>query len=216
MRTPMLTLALVITTTLVWTVPLEAQIGSRLRRAVAERAAGAAADRIVGQDERAAQDAAPSAVVNQAVVEITPELLDRFSAALAAEYAEIARLPQLRASLTDDDQWSRCYQRLERDARYIEFMRRLETSDEDDLSDRLDQYVMEQCGETEDRLQERPARIASLSMGVSTRQYGVLKERIVPFCTNPGSTGRLVYKPGETQALRPRCDDLLPAVKKVL
>jgi hypothetical protein len=49
-----------------------------------------------------------------------------------------------------------------------------------------------------------------------SREYAILKERVVPFCRTPDRLGNYVYTTAEQEALRPRCGSLLPAVETTL
>jgi hypothetical protein len=66
-----------------------------------------------------------------------------------------------------------------------------------------------------------PEKVGQKEAGLTERQYAVLKERILPFCTAAASSGSgelkvdggFVYTTTEMQALRPRCATLLPALR---
>jgi hypothetical protein len=190
--------------------PAEAQIRERIKRATAAKAASAVAERALGGS--AETPGAPgSPRFDEAVIEITPDLLERFTAGLAAESAEREEIPRLRRALPEPEEHDRCLDGLERDPTYQSLMRRADDSAADD--DAFREYIVEKCGDDETSLQERPARMGRKAAGLTTRQYAVLKERVVPFCSNPGRTGGFVYSRTEAEALRPRCDALLPVLR---
>jgi hypothetical protein len=78
------------------------------------------------------------------------------------------------------------------------------------------------------QLAQQPAQAALQAGGFTRTQYAILKERIAPFCASPttGSDGGVripgsdnqfyVYSPEEVEALRPRCETLMAALRGVL
>lgn len=82
---------------------------------------------------------------------------------------------------------------------------------------------------SESELAQAPLRAALAAGGFTSHQYGILKERVTPFCAAtaaagedggariPGSDDQFyVYSAEEVEALRPRCDGLLGALRDVL
>jgi hypothetical protein len=52
---------------------------------------------------------------------------------------------------------------------------------------------------------------------MASREYGILKERVVPFCNSPSArVGNYVYSAAEQAARRPRCEALKNALDRVM
>lgn len=70
-------------------------------------------------------------------------------------------------------------------------------------------------------LQSGPEKVGQKAAGLTERQYAILRERVVPFCTAAGAGGSgelridggFIYSTAEVEALRPRCAKLLPALR---
>jgi hypothetical protein len=210
MRSQPVILSLATLVLLAQAVPAEGQVRDRLKRAAAGKAVSAVAERALGGSAET-PGATRTPRFDDLVVEITPALLDRFAAGLAAEEEARRDLPRLRASLPDPVVQERCRAGLERDRAYQQLARKAEDSESAD--DELRDLLFERCGEDEGSLSERPERMGRQAVGVTSRQYSVLKERVIPFCNNPGRTGAFVYTRAEADALGPRCDSLLPALR---
>jgi hypothetical protein len=225
---------------LVVSVPAHAQLGA-LRRAAA-RAAGNAA--VSGATQQAQQQEAASRPASSAlggnVLELTPAVLDRFQQSLAAEDADRRAAAQRLAALKTPEQYQQCT------------MQWLMSPAGRALTDRVttvassgDQQAMVQlsnemkaseehaCGpdpSERGRMQsdaQAHAAQAGLAAGQFTAaQYGIIKERIVPFCrasaTTPasgdvrlqgsGSGVFWVYTAAEAAALRERCTALMQGI----
>ncbi|MBV9110671.1 MAG: hypothetical protein JO306_14770 [Gemmatimonadetes bacterium] len=225
---------------LVVSVPAHAQLGA-LRRAAA-RAAGNAA--VSGATQQAQQQQAASRPASSAlggnVLELTPAVLDRFQQSLAAEDADRRAAAQRLAALKTPEQYQQCT------------LSWLMSPVGKALTDRVttvassgDQQAMVQlsnemkaseehaCGpdpSERGRMQSNAqahAAQAGLEAGQFTpAQYGIIKERIVPFCraaaTAPasgdvrlqgsGSGVFWVYTATEAAALRERCTALMQGI----
>ena len=96
----------------------------------------------------------------------------------------------------------------------------------------MDALVLKHCGITQREFVERQGRVSDDALaaalaagGFSEREYGMLKERVVPFCKAGGRSERVpgsgkdkfyVYSAEEVAALAPRCGALLPQVERTL
>lgn len=173
------------------------------------------------------------------VLELTPMVLDRFERSLAAEVAErreVARFlsPDARA------RYESCQMASYQDTAMAKLMEQQSAaSEKGDMAalQRVSQAMMahleKKCGVEPSsvpawKVKERAPAAGAKAGGFEPRQYAMIKERIPPFCAAPADASAegvripgqgknifWVYRPGEAQALRPRCDALLKALNAV-
>jgi hypothetical protein len=86
---------------------------------------------------------------------------------------------------------------------------------------RQDSFEVKKCGpEVEAMTDVQYEGIGAEAAGFTQPQYGMLKERITPYCQAIAKGGsapadaRLVYTDEEMQAIKPKCSVLLVAIKK--
>lgn len=174
---------------------------------------------------------------NDRIIEMTPEVLDRFAAALAAERSDRAAAAQA-LSPAMAQKYQRCTvqvaQSPEGKALYDKITAAMGRSDMDEyqkLAAENAALTLRKCGPNpqsgayRDSLSKRPVLTAAGTGKFTPEQYALLKERVVPFCKGgaeeaDGTTrvkgfGREIYYTygsGEAAALRPRCGDLSKAI----
>jgi hypothetical protein len=217
-------------------VPANAQLGA-LRRA-AQAAARAAAPQAAPAQAQTSQPA--SSRFGDNVLEMTPAVLDRFQAALAAENADRQHSAQQIAAIKSAEQYSQCTMSFLTSPAGQRYTARVSAA-----ADRQDQAALMAAGDSlkaaygrncgpdpseRSRMQSdagRHAAEAGNAAGQFTdRQYPILKERVVPFCRAaatapasgdvrlPGSGTNVywVYSAAEAAALRDRCGALMQAL----
>ena len=168
------------------------------------------------------------------VLEMTPAVLDRVAAAVSAEQAERAAIPQRKKAFEAAQQkYAVCYQAAMTSPEMTKMYDQLEkVGDNMELYAKLAQQQLDiykaKCGEPPSqpdygRLVVEKAMEAG---SFKDRQYDVLKERIVPFCKagatlTPDGLGGIriggariayVYSKAEVDALQPRCATLGKAI----
>lgn len=217
-----------------------AQLGA-LRRAAARAAGNAAVSHGTqqAQQQEAASRPASSALGGN-VLELTPAVLDRFQQSLAAEDADRRAAAQRLAALKSPQQYQQCTMSwLMSPAGKALTDRVTATASSGDqqamvqLSNEMKASQEHACGpdpSERGRLQSEAqahAAQAGLAAGQFTpAQYGIVKERVVPFCRAPATTAasgdvRLqgsgsgvfwVYTATEAAALRERCTALMQGI----
>ena len=188
--------------------PVQAQFGDMLKKAakdkVKEKVAG-------GGEAKPATPATPAAAekgsrsrsaakspYNSWVLEMTPEVLDRFAVAIVEEnrvrdslVALLARKPEF------ERQHGECVQRISQDERMQGYMAKLgddkltQAQKQKAMTD-MNDYMVSTCGEqhrnpateAEDALRRGAFTEAGAKAGsfASKGQYGVVRERILPLC----------------------------------
>jgi hypothetical protein len=168
------------------------------------------------------------------VLEMTPAVLDRLDAALAAEKAGLDDLARQRAAVKSPEEYEQC----SATTLVSPEMQRMMESAGDDMSkvaaagERAQAMVLEKCGVdpaefNENRIGEmrRAAHAKGVAAGAfESRQMEILSERVLPFCAAGGTELRIpgsgkdifyVYSEVEMKALAPRCDALTAAIRAV-
>lgn len=229
-------LALVIGTAL--PAPASPQVGGIIKKKVKQ----AVEQTRVGTDTATTATTASAArgrgpTFDENTLEITPALLDRFEKGLAAEAVERKNVDSQIAKFLPHDAYEKCEQSLmktpEAQAAYREYTRMLKGTDQEAMrrasewyGQRLAEITRPKCGPSPSEaelmkgdLLSGPEKVGQKASGLTERQYAVLKERIIPFCTALSGSGSgelridggFVYTTAEMEALRPRCAKLLPA-----
>ena len=232
-------LALVIGTAL--PVPASPQVGGLIKKKVKQAIEQAR----VGTDTATRATTATTASAarargpsfDEATLEITPALLDQFEKGLAAEAVEQKAVDSQIAKFLPHDAFEKCEQSLmrtpEAQAAYREYTGMLKGTDQEAMRKASEWYgqrraeiTRPKCGPSPSEagimkgdLLGGPEKVGQKAAGLTERQYAILKERMLPFCTaaaasGPGELrieGGYVYTTGEMEALRPRCAKLLPA-----
>jgi hypothetical protein len=176
---------------------------------------------------------------DEATLEITPALLDRFEKGATAEAAERKDVERQIAKFLPRDAFEKCQQSLmrtpEAQAAYREYTGMLKGTDQEAMrkasewyGKRLAEITRPKCGPSpsdaeimKGDLLGGPEKVGQKAASLTERQYAILKERILPFCTaavasGPGELridGGFVYTAAEMEALRPRCATLSPALR---
>lgn len=229
----------------------EAQFGDMLKKAAKKKAAEAVEKKAGSGEEAPAESAKPAAGTERAaaakgpysnwVLELTPAILDRAAVAIKVENqvrdslaAVIRTKPEL------ERKHAFCVQEISQDAKMQAFMDKIgddkaTQAEKQKVMTDMNDYMIAKCGQqhendatrAEEAIQRLPAqRAAAAGSFSSTGQYGVVKERIMPFCGGqvegmgegarvPGDgTGiYYVYSPGEIAALKPRCGEFAGLLK---
>lgn len=217
MRTSLKVLLPVMAAMAISALPADAQIGAlknRVRKAVGEAVAGGR--EAVGAPAAVAAAAKPAGpVYNDHVLEMTPEVLDRLSAALAAEEADRKDAQRIAASVRTEEGFQKCMEGLATNAEAIRLLKEYGTHVEAYSANSSDPAVREayqraqtaitdhaarECGPEPSRFssQELPKlRQRAVATGreagrFTESQYSILKERIAPLCAaTAGGPGEL-------------------------
>ena len=202
-------------------------------------AAAAAAGRANGARPAASQEPARRSPYGDHVLEMTPDVLDRFAAALAAENAERKAIPtRKREHEAASQKYGVCYYAALQSPEMEKVNARLAQAGEKNDVDLLIKASQEQQDLTKSKCGEPPEEPdyrrlvqakAEEKGGFKGRQYDILKERLTPFCTagaaiTPDGDGvriggariAYVYSATEVQQLKSRCGALNEALKAVL
>jgi hypothetical protein len=227
-------------------VPAQAQFGDMLKKAakdkVKEKVAGGAETKPAtpattekGSRSRSGEAKSP---YNSWVLEMTPEVLDRFAVAIVEENRVRDSLVALAKRKPEfERKHAECVQRISQEEKMQGYMNKLgddkltQAQKQKAMTD-MNDYMVATCGEqhrnpaldAEDALQrgvftEAAAKAGSFS---SKGQYGVVRERILPLCRSgvkagegsaqiPGDGTNIfyVYSESEVAALRPRCGEFV-------
>jgi len=228
-------LALVIGTAL--PVPASPQVGGLIKKKLKQAIEQTRVGTDTATTASAARARAPS--FDEVTLEITPALLDQFEKGLTAEAVERKDVDSQIAKFLPHDAFEKCEQSLmrtpEAQAAYREYTKMLSGTDREAMrkasewyGHRLAEITRPKCGPspseaeiTKGDLLRGPEKVGQKAAGLTERQYAVLKERILPFCTAAGASGPgslridggYVYTTAEMEALRPRCAKLLPALR---
>jgi len=174
---------------------------------------------------------------NDYVLELNGEVLDRFQKSLAAASSSRAELmkdvptPQARQACLskppapeEKAQLDSGLAAMDKQQNLPEYQRHM---------NKMLELQAKRCGkdpndsELQKALYEQPKSAALKAGGFTEGQYAMIKERVHPFCALPpdkngpkvqgsGSSLFYVYSDVEVQALRARCDKLVPALKAEL
>lgn len=189
-----------------------------------------------------ATTAAAPTTTHPALLTMDADVMDRFGRALTAE------IGTRDAWVAFEQEFATCQSTMYTDPAMLDDLSRM--SDEmaramenaktpDDLvalslahQARLDALVKRHCGISNTEFSERQSGIneqvqqAALAAGNFTdAQYGLLKERIVPFCKAGGTSASIpgpqgdhfyVYSADEVAAIAPRCASLMPQVERTI
>lgn len=228
-------LALVIGTAL--PVPASSQIGGLIKKKLKQTIEQTRVGTDTAKTANAARARGPS--FDEATLEITPKLLDQFEKGVTAEAAERMDVDRRIAKFLPRDAFEKCEQSLmktpEAQAAYREYTGMLRGTDQEAMrkasewyGQRLAEITRPKCGPSPSEAEMMkgdllggPEKVGQKAAGLTERQYAILKERILPFCTaavasGPGELridGGYVYTTAEMEALRPRCATLLPALR---
>lgn len=224
-----------------------AQVGGLIKKKVKEKVGQA----VAGPDTaaaRSASQAAPGPVFNDHVLAITPGVLDRVERALAAEAVAREENDRRVGKVLEPEEYESCRQRVAGSPKAQEMMEAQlqvlgdETSTQEareralqEMATRLEALTEPECGlephkaeKLRSELAPRVPAAAEQASGLTDLQLSILKERILPFCVEPGAAAAAagerripgetdtvfyVYSPTEVEALRPRCGTLLEALQ---
>ncbi|HSQ29716.1 MAG TPA: hypothetical protein VLN49_07700 [Gemmatimonadaceae bacterium] len=218
-------------------VPASPQIGGLIKKKVKQTIEQTRVGTDTASKASAARAHGPS--FDEATLEITPALLDRFEKGVTAEAAERKEVERQIAKFLPRDAFEKCRQSLmrtpEAQAAYREYTGMLKGTDQEAMrkasewyGKRLSEITRPKCGPSPSEaeimkgdLLGGPEKVGEKAAGLTERQYAVLKERVLPFCTAAASSGSgelkveggFVYTTAEMEALRPRCATLLPALR---
>ncbi|HKP74980.1 MAG TPA: hypothetical protein VJT67_05520, partial [Longimicrobiaceae bacterium] len=185
-----------------------------------------------------AQPSAASRVNTGDVLELTEPVLDRFARALAAESADRAQLAQRLAALKTPEQYSQCAMQWMMSPAGQAATNKLSANAADQsaamaAANEMKAAMERVCGtdpgergRMQNDAQGHAEQAALTAGGFNPREYGMIKERVVPFCraaANAASEGDVrlpgsghnvfwVYTPAEAAALRVRCGALMQAL----
>lgn len=176
--------------------PLEAQIGGigrRVRQAV---------EREVAKPDQATTQGTK---YNEHVLEMTPEVVDRFAKAMVAEEADRAAVAKVASSVKTGEEYQSCMMEAimsDEGQRVMDDMTAKTEAYSNNPSDKaaeqayrkaqeaMAKFMADKCGadpstfaNTElPELQKRPARVGMEAGGFTPTQYAFLKERVTPLC----------------------------------
>jgi hypothetical protein len=225
--------------------PAHAQFGA-VRRA-AQRAVGGAvqgtpATQPSGMPAPASQASAASQVNRGVVLELTPEVLDRFGRALAAYETHLDSIARALAGLKGPEEYMQCQlDWFNSDAGQAMFAKLTAASESGDYAritaagEENRASLARACGPDAQQRDEMEmeasngAEAAALAAGgFEMREFAVIQERVVPFCRAAAQTGggdvRIagegrnvfwVYTATEAAALNGRCAALLAGLEKI-
>lgn len=195
--------------------PAAAQIGGFIKRKAKEKVVQAAvgSDRAAAGRDGKAQTGTGLRFTDD-MLEMTPEVLDRFEKGLVAELAVQDDIDRLLGKLLPPDEYERCEKAVMRtpEAQKIYMsasdltggaptQERLQKASEE-LARRFAKIVRPKCGldtqeaqQVRDQNADRLAAAAPAASGLTALQLTLLKERIIPFCTAaqapPASSGEV-------------------------
>ena len=206
--------------------PAHAQIGGFIKKKVKQAVKG----QPVGGDTAAATKAAPSGpTFDECVLELTPANLDRFEQGLTSEKAFRDSIEAVYARMPSPEAYQACQIKVATSPEALRLVQNIDPSNVQaameanqkrlDLADR-------RCGpdpsrhSKSDDLRGAAARGATAA-GLKPSQYGIIKERVKPFCGPGGGAARVpgamsgmyyVYSETEMSALPPRCPKLVAMI----
>lgn len=231
--------ALVLASTI--STPAEAQLG-KLGSAIKKKAKEAASDAVLGKEETKQAESAPAAKGSTPAtakapappvrVAIDSDVIDRMMKGMAAESAK----RQVKVT------YDACEKTAGSSQEFMSLMQsfgpQMEKANDDKLSDQQKMeaaqrlavdmekkqkaFLEKRCGVEPGEMTVGQYEVfGAAAAGLTRPQYGMLKERIAPFCTAAAKGGsvpanaQLVYTDEEMAALRPRCTALLASIKKL-
>lgn len=183
---------------------------------------------------------ASAAIYGGNVLEMTPDVLDRFAQALNAEAAHEKQAKIAEARLLPPDKRSACTlhlyqtsaerQRMQKE--YEAAMKKQDMAGMQKAGNEIMAFENEHCparnANSVQALHKLPPDVLT-SANLTSVQYAVLKERVAPFCRSaPTATaegariqGRgnnvfYAYSATEVNALQPRCKTLMPVLQPLL
>jgi len=206
--------------------PAHAQIGGFIKKKVKQAVKG----QVTGGDTAAATRAAPSGpTFDEWVLELTPANLDRFEQGLTAERAFRDSIDAVYAKLPSPEAYQTCQIRVATSPEALKLVQNIDPSNVQAAMQanqkRLD-LAEKRCGpdparrSKSDDLRGAEARGAAAA-GLKPSQYGIIKERVKPFCGPGGGTAKVagamsgmyyVYSETEMSALQPRCQKLVALI----
>lgn len=220
-------------------VPAKAQLGA-LRRAVQH-----AATTTAGNNAAAAvpqqQQPASATVGHGNVLELTPAVLERFQQALNAEAAEREQTARQLAAIKTPEAYRQCSMQFLLTPTAQGWAQRITTAAEHNdqprmiaVNDSLRGALLKSCGvdpadrgQIENRVRDRAEQVGVQAGQFTPAEYGVIKERVVPFCRSSataangdvrvpgqGSGISFVYTATEAAALHDRCAALMAGMNR--
>ena len=250
MRARFAGLATVVIGLLLVPVPAQAQFGDMLKKAAKDKVK----EKVTGGTESKPEATTPGAKgsrsrsepkspYNSWVLEMTPEVLDRFAVAIVEENRVRDSLVALAKRKPEFERaHGECVQRISQDEKMQGYMARIgddkltQAQKQKAMTDMHD-YMVTTCGdqnrnpatEAEDALRSGAFTAAAAKAGsfASRGQYGVVRERILPFCRSGVAAGEgsaqvpgdgtnifYVYSEAEVAALRPRCGEFVKLLQE--
>lgn len=210
--------------------PAAAQVGGLLKRKLKEKAVQtvggsvSAAAAAPGEKDAGAAPTRPGPRFTENVLEMTPELLDRFEKGVTAEIAVRDDIDRALGKLLPPLEYERCEQEVMRtpEAQQIYMgasdlttgeeptLEQLQKASEE-LARRFDKIVRPKCGldtqqaeEVRTQHADRLDAAGPAASGLTKLQLTLLKERIIPFCTAaqaPVAAGGEVRIPTSSDAI---------------
>jgi len=228
-------------------VSASAQVGGFLKKKMKEKVEQTVGGADTASANRAVSAAVPGSgpVFNEWVLEITPDILDRLEKALAAEAAAREANARGLGKVLSAEEYQSCKERAigspegqKLSQESVRLIGEATTQEQmqramEEMNTRLEAFMEPRCGlepykaqQVEVELARRVNTAAEEASGLNDHQLSILKERILPLCTETGitdadgvriptedSTIFYVYSPGEVEALRPRCGTLAKALQ---
>jgi hypothetical protein len=185
--------------------PASPQIGGLIKKRVKQAIEQTRVGADTATTAKAARARGPS--FDEATLEITPALLDQFEKGLTAEAVERKNVDSQIAKFLPRDAFEKCKQSLmrtpEAQAAYRDYTKMLKGTDQEAMrkasewyGNRLTEITRPKCGPSPSEaelmkgdLLRGPEKIGEKASGLTERQYAVLKERILPFCTAAAASG---------------------------
>ena len=207
-------------------VSAHAQFGS-----IGDRIKKKAKEAVLGKDEKSTGSSESAAASSPARIAITTDVLDRFVKGLAAEQAKRDVVVKRANCVRQAQQSSEYMNLMASQGPELEKISNSNMSDDKKmaelqrigavLKEKEDAYMEKKCGPAAERLEQVEYEgVGAEAGGFTGIQYGMLKERIQPFCESAAKGGSgdasLVFTDEEVAAIKPRCAALLPAIKKTL
>ena len=156
-------------------------------------------------DGAAATPAQAAAAYNEHVLEMTPDIVERFGKALRAEEAERQEIERIAASVRTPEAYQACVMTAVATPESEALMAAMAAKGEAYLANTADaaaaaahreaqqdvmDFMVRSCGPDPDqfrsselpKLQARPAKVGQEAGGFTVTQYAILKERVAPLC----------------------------------
>lgn len=209
--------------------PVDAQLGGFIKKKVKDTVKGQVSGS-TGDASAAGGTRAPTSPsgpqFDERVLELNPGNLDKLQTALVAERAFRDSLNASYARMKTPEQYQQCKMNAMMGPEAQQVTKSIDYNDvqaSQAAGQKLLAIVAKQCGADPSgqnkgaELNKAPANAAEAA-GLSQEQYAVLKERVKPFCSEGGGTGKVagsgarifyVYTESEIAALQPRCEKLM-------